>query len=399
MVIVVVFFWSAVFILLYTLVGYPLIIAVLAKKHTRQEYSGKDLPNVTLIIPAYNEENIIGRKIENSLKLKYPRNQLQILIAADGSDDKTPDVVREFEAEGIELSYTSERGGKMAAINRAISKVRGEIIVFSDANNFYNEDAIVRLVAPFEDKRVGGTTGAKLIIEDERDLSSAESTYWKYESAIKLNESIVSSCTSAVGEMLAIRKELFVFPPSNVINDDRYLVLDLIRRGHRVEYVPEARSYEYVSASAKDEIIRRRRMNAGGFQIISMSGKLLPKGNWLEIWKIISHKYLRTILPFALLIILGTNIIAVMNQGENVSRSFLMLGFPYGWIFLILQLIFYLLSLVGNLFPERGQGKLKKLLYLPTYFVNSNIAILSGLLLFFIDENSHIWERVERFDG
>jgi cellulose synthase/poly-beta-1,6-N-acetylglucosamine synthase-like glycosyltransferase len=199
--------------------------------------------------------------------------------------------------------------------------------------------------------------------------------------------------------MLAIRKELFVFPPSNIINDDRYIVVDLIRRGFRVEYVPEARSFEYVSASAKAEIKRRRRMNAGGFQFISMSGKLLPKGNYLEIWKIISHKYLRTLLPFALIFALLSNVAAVLIHSNKGMYGLLLLRFPYDWIFLSLQLFFYLLAGVGNFFPKKGKGKLKKLLYLPTFFVNSNIAILSGLVLFLRDENTHIWERVERVES
>jgi len=398
-VVVAVVFWVALLVLIYTLFGYPLIIATMANRRDRPTYTGQFLPSVTLIIPAYNEEVVIGRKIENSLKLNYPKDKIQILVAADGSSDRTPDIVREFATFGVELSYTPERGGKMAAINRAISKTRGDIIVFSDANNFYEEDSIQRLVAPFEDEKVGGTTGAKLIIEDERDLSSAEGFYWKYESAIKLNESIVSSCTSAVGEMLAIRKDLFEFPPSNVINDDRYIVVDLIRRGYRVEYVPEARSFEYVSASAKDEIKRRRRMNAGGFQIISMSRELLPKGKWLEIWKIVSHKYLRTLLPFAMIIVLAANVAAVILPANNASQSFILLGKPYNWIFLFLQIGFYILALIGNIFPKKGKSKIKKIMYLPTFFVNSNLAIISGLFMFLQDEDSHIWERVERFEG
>ena len=216
MLIIAILFWGSVFVILYALVGYPLIISLIAKGRGRHEYSQIDLPAVTLMIPAYNEEVIIGRKIENSLKLNYPKDKLQILVTADGSSDRTPDIVREYSEKGIELSYTPERGGKMAAINRAIDLVRGEIIVFSDANNFYEENSIRYLVAPFEDENVGGTTGSKRIIEDERDLSSAEGFYWKYESAIKLNESIVSSCTAAVGEMFAIRKTAFEFPPSNI---------------------------------------------------------------------------------------------------------------------------------------------------------------------------------------
>jgi biofilm PGA synthesis N-glycosyltransferase PgaC len=389
-------FWCAVSFILYTYVGYPIIITLLSRLVTVPQYSLRELPSVSLLIPAYNEEDVIGRKIQNSLNLDYPKDKLQILVAADGSNDRTPDLVRSYEKDGIELNYLPNRSGKMAAINRAVPECAGEIIVFSDANNFYTSDAIFHLIRPFADPKVGATSGSKRIIEDERDLSSAEGLYWKYESIIKKKETLLGSTIAAVGEILAIRKNLFISAPTNIINDDRYLVLSMLKRGYNVVYVPEAESYEYVSKSAKDEIIRRKRINAGGFQAIFLSKKLLPFNRPFEVWKIISHKYFRAFVPFAFILAFISNLILVIFPVNYPKFSFFQLSNPYNWIFLGIQIIFYLVGIIGNMvkFP----GMVGKILYLPTFLLNSNYAIIIGLLSYFSDHEAHLWERVNRAD-
>ena len=216
-------FWLSIIFVCYVYAGYPLVIAFLARMKKKGRNDSDFLPETTLLIAAYNEEKCIAEKLENSLALDYPREKLQIIVAADGSSDRTPEIVREFSDRGVELAYIPERGGKMAAINRAMQSVRGDIIVFSDANNMYEPQAIRILMAPFGDAVVGATTGAKLIVQDGRRLSAAEGLYWRYESWIKENETIVASCSSAVGEMLAVRRKLFIAPPKEIINDDHYV--------------------------------------------------------------------------------------------------------------------------------------------------------------------------------
>ncbi|KPJ89076.1 MAG: hypothetical protein AMJ53_16090 [Gammaproteobacteria bacterium SG8_11] len=263
-------FWGAVLFIVYTYFGYPIIIFLLAQLKPEATYCTETFPSVTFLIAAYNEELVIPQKIENTLQLDYPRDKLQIIVAADGSSDKTAELVRNFSDRGVELSYIPERGGKMAAIVRAMPLTRGEIVIFSDANNMYESQAVRILVAPFCDSSIGLTTGAKLIIDDQRNLSSAEGLYWKYESWIKKNETILGTCTNSVGEIMAIRRELFIPPVEKIINDDHYMVLDMIHRGYRVVYTPQARSFEYVSQTAKDEIVRRVRMNAGLYPPVAM---------------------------------------------------------------------------------------------------------------------------------
>jgi poly-beta-1,6-N-acetyl-D-glucosamine synthase len=381
-------FWVSIFLILYTYIGYPLLIALIARfMPFHREASGDSDLSVTLLITAYNEEVVIEKKIENTLGLNYPREKLQIIVAADGSSDRTPEIARKFSDRGVELTYTPQRDGKMAAINRAIPLASGEIMIFSDANNMYDHDAIRKLIIPFSDPNVGATTGAKLIIQDGGELSNAEGIYWKYESWIKTNETILGTCTSSVGEILAIRRELYMPPPNNIINDDYYIVLDLIKRGFRVFYVPEARSFEYISATARDEMVRRSRMNTGKYQAIFMSYRLLPFDRPILLWQIISHKYCRAFLPFGFIGALVTNLLIVLLQ-KDVS------SLPYAWIFMSIQSLFYAMAGLGNFlkFP----GFLGKLFYLPTYLVRSNLAILRGFSGFITRKQTNIWERVRR---
>jgi len=387
-------FWLSVFLIIYTYIGYPVMLALIAKLIPFQSRASGTLdPSVTLLITAYNEEAVIEKKIENSLRLDYPRDRLQIIVAADGSSDRTPEIVGKFHERGVELTYISLRNGKLAAINRAMAQARGDIVIFSDANNMYDPDTVRKLITPFSDPTVGASTGAKLIIQDGSDLSSAEGIYWKYESWIKTNETVLGTCTSSVGEILAIRHELYNPPPSHIINDDYYIVLDLIKRGFRVFYVPEARSFEYISATVRDEMVRRTRMNTGKYQAIFMSYGLLPFNRPILLWQIISHKYFRAFLPFGFIGALLTNIFLVLIP-RDTSTSLLRMSAPYAWTFLSIQLFFYLLAVFGNL--VKFQGLLGKLIYLPTYLVNSNIAILRGFYGYISGKQTNIWERVRR---
>lgn len=390
------FFWFCVITILYVYIGYPLLITLFAqlKPKPRYELQHDHNPSVTLLIAAYNEEEMLARKLENSLELDYPSDLLQILVAADGSSDRTPEIVKSMEDKGIELSYVPERGGKMAAINRAMPKVKGEIVIFSDANNLYTPNAIRELITPFVDSRVGAATGAKYIIKDERDLGSSEGLYWRYESFIKKQETRLGCSVGAVGEIFAIRRELYMTPLAGIINDDFFIATHIIKSGYRVIYRPEAKSFEPVSASAEDEVIRRTRIVAGRYQAIFMSRHLLPLRNPMVAWQIISHKFMRPLVPFAMIGAGIANIWMLIFPGNNDSMPLLSLTSPYNWIFLILQVCFYLAAIIGNyLVPG---SKIRKLLYLPTFLVNSNFAALLGLYKYLRGTQTSKWQRVKR---
>lgn len=393
---VAILFWISVGSILYTYFGYPLLAALLARLRPQPQYAPRasDAPSVTLLIAAYNEEIAIGEKIENSLNLDYPKDRLHILIMTDGSSDHTPEIVNGYAERGVELLHQPERRGKMAAINRALPQARGEIIVFSDANNFYQPDTIQKLVAPFSDPQVGAVSGAKVIAKGDGSLGESEGLYWKYESFIKKQESRLGSCTSAAGEILALRKNLYVPPPNHVINDDFFLAMQVLRQGWRVAYAPEAVSSERVSQTAQDEIIRRTRINAGRYQAIAMAGKFLPFNRPLLVWQVISHKFLRPLVPFFMIGAFLTNLLAVVFPSP---RGFWRLGTPYGWILFALQIAFYALAILGSRFQKRdGQSRLARLLYLPAFLTNSNLAALKGFFRFLRGGEGHLWQRIQR---
>jgi cellulose synthase/poly-beta-1,6-N-acetylglucosamine synthase-like glycosyltransferase len=390
-------FWFFVGSIFYTYVGYPLLLTLLARTRPRPETVESGLPSVTLLVAAYNEEATIAQKLENSLALNYPGERLQIVVAADGSNDRTVDIVRRYAERGVELSYNPSRRGKIAAINRALARVRGEIIVFSDANNFYQPDTVQALVKPFVDPTVGAVSGAKVIVKDDETLSESEGLYWKYESFIKRQETRLGCCAGVAGEVLAVRKDLFEPPPDNIINDDFYIAMRLIRRGYRVVYTPRARSYERVSPSARDEIARRTRIVAGRYQAIALAHQLLPARRPLVVWQIVSHKFLRPLVPLAMIGALVTNIIDVARSLRTTQSTTASLVPPLNRIMLVAQVVFYGLAWLGSV--NERVGRSGKLLYLPTFLVNSNFAALVGLYRFITKSQTTRWKRVPRRDS
>ena len=403
-------FWLCVSGIIYTYFGYPVILAAAAS--LRQRFAprpGRQLgsrggsetrpyePPVTLLIAAYNEEMLIAEKLRNSLELEYPRSKLQILVAADGSADATSSIVLSFAGQGVELCHRAERQGKMAAINRAMSQARGEIVVFSDANNFYEKETLQKLATPFADPEVGATCGTKRIVSGDGALGESEGLYWKYESFIKSQETRLSSCTSASGEILALRRELYAAPPDRVINDDFFLVMQVLRQGKRVVFVPDARSTERISQTAGDERARRARIIAGRYQVLSQAHRVLPWRHPLLTWQVISHKFLRPLVPLAMLGALLTNLLAVLASPRRAQNRLLHLAPPFNVLLLGAQAAFYLLAVIGS--KSRSQGMLGKLLYLPAFLVNSNLAAVVGLWRFLRGRQSTAWQRVQRREG
>ena len=388
--------WLFVAFIAYTYAGYPLLLALLARLRPQRCFDGSDTPlRVTLLIAANDEEVVIARKLENSLALNYPSESLQILVAVDGCGDRTADIVRAYQKQGVDLSYDPLRLGKARAINRAMALVRGDIIVLSDANNFYEPGALKELVRPFSDERVGATTGAKVIQGQDGLLSESEGLYWRYESFVKTQETRLSSCTAATGEIMAVRRTLFDALPENVINDDFYLVMRVIQKGYDVVYVPTARSVERISLSADDEIARRARIVAGRYQAMSLRWNLLPQSRPLVIWQILSHKYFRPLVPLAMIGAFASNLAAVIKSGNRGSGSS-PCGKQATLFLLFLQLAFYGAALSARF--VKAPGTIGKLLYLPAFLANSNWAALVGLARFLRGIQPDRWRRVQRRD-
>ncbi len=387
-------FWIFVGIIFYIYAGYPIILTLLAKIRTENQRDLTSNPFVTLLITAYNEETVIAQKIENSLKLDYDKSRLQILVAADGSDDRTVEIVKQYQDQGVEISFSPPRRGKMAAINRALSRVQGEIIIFSDANNLFAANVVKELLAPFANPKVGIVSGSKSIYRGDGVLGESEGFYWKYESFIKTQETRLGCCTSVLGEVMAVRNSLIKPCPERIINDDFYLALMLIRKGYNSVYAPGACSFERISLSARDEFVRRTRIIAGRYQAMMVFINKIPLSRPVVIWQMISHKFMRPLVPFAMIGALIANIIAVIWPIQSADFSLIYLSTPFNWLMLVLQGIFYGLAVFGNHIDHKHI--VGRLLYLPTFLVISNIAAISGLYCFLTGRQTPLWQRAQR---
>lgn len=387
-------FWIFLGLIVYTYLGYPLLLALLAPLGNGTNYPKTEPPAVTLLIAAYNEGTVIQKKLENSLALDYPPERLQIVVAADGSDDNTVEIVKRYAGRGVQLSYDPRRRGKMAAINRAMKHARSEIVVFTDANNLYAKDTIAELVAPFSNPKVGAVAGAKMITESGDVLSKSEGLYWKYESFIKEKETKLGTCTGVSGEVFALRRALFEPPPEKVINDDFYLAMSVISKGYQIHYAPEARSYESVSFSAQDEVERRSRIIAGRYQFLALASDLLPWRKPAVLWRVFSHKICRLLVPWAMIAVFFANLAAVIWPLDAGGYRLLYLSFPFNWALLGAQIVFYLAAWLGSR-PELDSSP-ARWLYWPTFLVNSNLATIRGFYQFLSGEQTALWKRMPR---
>jgi cellulose synthase/poly-beta-1,6-N-acetylglucosamine synthase-like glycosyltransferase len=228
-------------------------------------------------------------------------------------------------------------------------------------------------------------------------LGDSEGLYWKYESFIKSAESRLGSCTGVAGEILAVRRSLFEPAPETVICDDFHVAMRIARRGFRIAYAPRARSWERVSPSLNDERARRARIVAGRFQSMAMAPRLLSFRRPVLMWQLISHKFLRPLVPFAMLGALATNVALVVNPPSASATSMWILAPPFGAVLLLGQIAFYVLALLGG--AAGGRGKRLKILFVPTFLVSSNAAAVVGLIRFARQHQHAAWTRVARRDG
>src|SRR3989338_2517205 len=290
-------FWT----LAYVYAGYPLLVWGLARIAGREPRSADTTPSVSLLLPVYNEEAHIEQKLQNSLALDYPKEKLEIVVASDGSTDRTNALVKRFEAQGVRLLAVSDHIGKSAILSRTVPLLRGEIVVFSDATIALAPDAIRRLVRSFADRLVGAVSAAYRVDPADDLRSQGEGLYWRYESFIKRQESRLHSVIGAHGPCYAIRKPLFVRLETTQINDDYLIPMRAITQGYRVVYDPEVVVGERELVSVEGELARRRRIAAGNCQqLIELRHLLSPFRGWVALC-FFSHKVLRTAAPFVMI--------------------------------------------------------------------------------------------------
>ena len=373
-----VIFWLSVAAVGYAYVGYPLLLTLISLIRPKPVRSEIWTPSVSVIIAAYNEERDLAAKLENTLALDYPKSQLEIIVTSDCSTDRTDEIAKSFAPRGVRLHRQEERHGKTAAQNAAVTKARGEIIVFSDATTHYQPD-VLRLMTPaFADPSVGCVTG-RVIYQDVKPSSVGAGTrsYWNYEFFLKKHESNVCSLIGVCGCMYAVRKSAYV-PLYHDAGSDFVIATTMVEQGLRAVYVPEAVCMEEPNRRARKELAARVRISAQTFSDLWRNrGVLNPFRTGFYAVQLWSHKIMRYLVPVFLIAIFITS---GFLAPRNVFYALLFVG----------QVAFYLAALVSWLLEKAGMSI--RLLALPQYFVITNLASLIAFVKFISGETYSRWE-------
>lgn len=370
-------FWISGLAVVYTFLGYGALITLLARFIHRPVQTQPITPSVTLIIPAYNEEAVIADKLDNCLALDYPRDLIEIMVVADGSTDRTCEIVRGYALRGVKLLHQPERRGKIAAMNRAAPFASSQALVFSDANAMLEPQAIRMLVANLADPKVACVGGEKRIRRAASVQAQGEGAYWRYEAYLKRLDSKINTAIGAIGELFAIRRELYQPMDDDLLIEDFVLTMKLVAKGWRVVYEPGAITWEEASPSLEGEWRRRVRMAAGGFQAIGRLKEMLNPLRGLAAIQYISHKVLRWLAPFFMLIAFAANL------G--------LLHWPfYRWT-MAAQVMFYVLAGLG--YGLQGAGGRWWPAQVPFYFCFANTTSLMGFIRYIRKTQPVTWAK------
>src|SRR4030095_3371976 len=342
-------FWICIVVLFYCYFGYGLLLFVSNKvKRALSSPGPKDtseLPAVTLVVAAYNEETVLAEKIRNCSEIDYPSHLFNIIFVTDGSTDYSKDLIKQYDF--ITLLHEPEREGKLAALKRAMQFVKTPIVVFSDANSMLNPGCIGAMVRHFSNEQVGGVAGEKKVLKTNRSLiGEAEGLYWKYESFMKKQDADFNTVVGAVGELFSIRTELFQPLDESLILEDFVFSIHICLSGYKIEYEPKAFASETPSQSLADEEKRRVRIAAGAYQAVHYLKQHLNIFKYPRLGiQYFSGPLLRWVAcPILIISALITNIGLVINhQG------------PIFYYLLLAQSVFYLLALAGWIFVGIGR--------------------------------------------
>lgn len=382
------FFWFGLFIVFYTYIGYGILLYILVriketvKKKTIRSFPAS-LPDVTLFITAYNEEDIVRQKMENCRNLSYPADKLRIVWVTDGSDDHTNERLAAYE--DVSIFFTPERKGKTAALNRGMQYVSTPYVVFTDANTMLNTEAIKEIVRCFSNPKVGCVAGEKRVdTQSAQGATAGEGFYWKYESALKDLDDRLYSAVGAAGELFAIQTRLFEQMPSDTLLDDFILSLRIAAKGYKIAYCKEAYATETASLNMKEEEKRKIRIAAGGLQSVwRLRGLFNIFRYGMLSFQYISHRVLRwTLTPLMLFLLLPVNLILALS------------GNPFYIGTLTLQLLFYAAAYAGYRMEQRNLRN--KLLFIPYYFIFMNVNVIRGFFYLNKNKGNGAWSKAKR---
>lgn len=370
----------------YTYFIYPVLIYILSQFYKKPVLGKYLYPMVSVIVSAYNEEANIENKIKTLLSLEYPESHIEFLIGSDGSTDKTDSIIKKC----IEIASSSPTGtsrndvkffrqetrmGKPSMLNFLVSKTTGEILVFTDARQRLDIKAVVEIVKYFENPKVGSVSGELYYEWEEGNKTAAGlGLYWQYEKFIRKSESRMGSMLGATGALYAIRKELFPRLPADLILDDVYVPLKIVEKGFRAVFDKRAKVYDKVFSDPGIEFLRKTRTLAGNYQLFFYLRELFNPFRGKISWQFFSHKFLRLMVPFLLIVLLVSSGLLAMT---NFYR-----------VFFLAQIGFYLLAIFSAI------SKIKnKFIDVPHMFCVMNIAAVVGLYKFLTKKQEVTWER------
>jgi cellulose synthase/poly-beta-1,6-N-acetylglucosamine synthase-like glycosyltransferase len=378
-------FWVCAGLIVWTQVGYAATLAVLAGLFGRPPaptatlVHDEQLPSLSLIVAAHDEESVIVAKVENALGLDYPRALLEVIVTCDGCTDTTAARARDT---GADLVLELPRGGKIRAQDAAVERARGDIVAFSDANALWAPDAARALVSAFADPCVGYACGQvrfvqAAAVEERAGLENQEGVYWRYELALRSYESRLSSITAGNGAIYATRRDSYIVVDP-IMGHDLSLPFNVVKRGLRATYVPDARATEKMVPSLTGEFARKRRMMSHTWPILLRGGMLSPRhyppGYALMI---VSHRLLRYLTPLLHVIALAANI-ALLAGGAGALYA----------VTLILQLALPLAALLAGVLHVRP-------LLIARYYLLTTASPAAGLWDWLRHGTDAAWETAE----
>ena len=374
-------FWFAVGLIAFTYVGYSLVILVLSRLVHNPVARGPVEPTVTYLITAYNEEKNIARKLEQVLALDYPRDKLQILVASDGSTDRTDEIVKGFEGHGVKLIRVEGRVGKTATQNQAVRQVSGDVIIFSDATTRYEQSAIRNIVRNYADSTVGAVSGRyEYCNPTGAAIGTGSILFWKYENLIKTLQTNIKTITGCCGCIYSVRRSAYTPLPADIISD---LVepLKVLEKGYRIVFEPEAIAFEETTEKTREEFRMRVRVITRGMRgLLYMKALFNPFRHGFVAFQLLSHKVLRWFVPEFLAIALVSNVFLLGDTFYNMTMA--------------AQLGFYTLALIGLVVEKRNV--LAKPLTIPLYFMTVNLAAVVAKYQVWKGQKAVTWETVRK---
>ena len=386
-------FWACLLIVFYTYIGYGMLLYIIiqlkrlltGKPRETVMPSDEELPTMTLMICAYNEEDVVAEKMANTLALDYPKDKFRIMWVTDGSNDRTNELLAAYPE--VDIVFSPERKGKTAALKHGLRELKTRYVAFTDANTMINKTALREIARQFMDPTVGCVSGEKRVAAKKEGEMAAEGEglYWRYESTLKRWDSELYSAMGAAGELYAIDPTLCHEVPDEALLDDFMMSMLIVDDGKRIAYTPDAYAQEYGSANIYEESKRKRRIAAGGLQSIWWLRNMLnPFRQPLVAFQYISHRVLRwSLTPIAMVLLLLVNI-ALVGMGAGMFYI----------IILALQVLFYLMAFAGWLMSLKGRKN--KLLYTAYYFIFMNLNVFRGMAYLQSHHTSGAWEKAKR---